>query len=441
MPVKITKRIRDVIKRDKKRMATTTRGETLFVADRGEGDYVYDIANNKFLDFSSFISVYNLGVNANNEVRSAIISQTSKLTHGAFNDFYSEVPLEFAENLVTMFPKEFGRVFLSNSGTEANEAALKFSKMYNDRPYSFSFYGAFHGRTIGSLSITASKSRHREHLGSMLGPTVRAPYAYCYRCPFKLEYPSCGMACVDYIKKYPLTKEVNPKEVSALFVEPIQGEGGYIVPPKEFIKEMRNIADEHGMLLVSDEIQAGYMRAGKFLAMDNFDVKADIYTMAKGIGGGLPLGVTVTKTSLGDLPPGIFSGTMGGNLVVAAAANASLNYIKRHQSELKSGISRKGKYMMKRLEHMRDRYEIVGDVRGMGMMIGIEFVKDKKTKEPAVKERDMVIENAFYDNLLLLPCGVSVIRVIPPLTMSDEHIEEGMNILEAAIKKVNSMRK
>ncbi len=439
--VKITNKTRNIIKRDKKTMIKTTRGSTLFVPEHGDGDFVYDVENNKFIDFSSFISVYNLGVNGNKEIKSAIVNQLGKLTHGAFNDFYSEVPLEFAENLLTMFPKGFGRVYLSNSGTEAIEAAIKFSKSYNDRPYIFSFYGAFHGRTIGSLSATTSKSVHRAHLGSVLGPAIHAPYAYCYRCPLKLEYPSCAMACVDYIKKYPLTKEVNPKEISALFIEPIQGEGGYVVPPKEFVKEMRELADEHGMLLVSDEIQAGYMRTGKFLSMENFGVEADIYTIAKSSGGGLPLGITVTRSSLGDVQEGLFSGTMGGNLVVAAAANASLNYIKKHESELKSGIARKGKYMMKRLNDMKEKYEIVGDVRGLGMMIGVEFVKDKKSKEPAPQERNDIIDNAFYNNLILLPCGVSTIRVIPPLTMADKNIEEGMDILESAIKKINAERK
>lgn len=441
MVVKITSKTRNIIKRDKKTMLKTTRGSTLFVAERGDGDFVYDVENNKFIDFSSFISVYNLGVNGNNEIKSAIVDQLSKLTHGAFNDFYSEVPLGFAENLLTMFPKDFGMVYLSNSGTEAIEAAIKFSKSYNDRPYIFSFYGAFHGRTIGSLSATVSKSVHRAHLGSVIGPAIHAPFANCYRCPLKLEYPSCAIACVDYIKKYPLTKEVNPKEISALFMEPIQGEGGYVVPPKEFVKEMRKMADEHGMLLVSDEIQAGYMRTGKFLAMDNFGVEADIYTIAKSSGGGLPLGITVTRSSLGDIEEGLFGGTMGGNLVVAAAANASLTYIKKHERELTAGISRKGKYIMKRLNDMKERYEIVGDVRGIGMMIGVELVKDKKTKEPGIEERNKIINNAFYNNLLILPCGISTIRIIPPLTMADKNIEEGMNILESAIKKANSTRK
>ncbi len=323
MGIKIGNRTRQIIERDGEVILTTTRGSVPFVAERGDGDYAYDIEGNRFVDFSSFISVYNLGVDANKEVRTAAKKQIDKLMHSAFTDYYAELPVTFAENLMKMMPNGFGKVFYSNSGTEANEAALKFSKLFTKRQYTLSFYGGFHGRTMGSLSLTASKAVQREHFGPF-NSVIHVPYAYCYRCPFGKEYPSCGMACVDYIKKYPLSKEVSAKEVSAIFIEPIQGEGGYIVPPKEFVYEMRKLADDHGMLLVADEVQSGYMRTGKFLALDNFGVKADIYTMAKAIGGGLPMGVTVTRSSLGDVPFGTHSNTFGGNLVSVAAAEASL---------------------------------------------------------------------------------------------------------------------
>ncbi len=440
MAVKISKRIKDILAKDSKLMINTTKDKVPFVAARGGGDFAWDIDGNKFIDFSSFISVYNLGDEANKKIQEAITTQSKELIHAAFTDYYSEKPLQFAEKLMTMFPKGFGRTFFSNSGTEANEGALKLARLYSKRQYMFSFYGGFHGRTIGSLSLTVSKHRQREGFGDMFGPTLHAPYAYCYRCPFKLEYPSCGLACVDYIKKYPLSKEANPKDVAAIFMEPIQGEGGYVVPPKEFVVEMRKIADEHGILLISDEVQAGFMRTGKFLAMDNFGVEADIYTMAKAFAGGVPIGATVARNSLGNIPKGALSNTFGGNLVAIAAANASLDYIKKNESNLKSGISRKGKYIMTRLKDMLERYEIIGDVRGIGMMIGVEFVKDKKSKKPAQEERDKVIETAFYNNLLMLPCGESSLRVIPTLTMADKNIEEGMDILENAIKKVNGSR-
>jgi len=412
---------------------TTTRSEIPFVPSKGDGDFVYDISGNKFIDFSSFISVYNFGINGNNEVRAAIKKQVDNLTHAAFTDYYAEEPVAFAENLITMFPKGFGKVFFSNSGTEANEAAIKYSKLFTKRQYSMAFYNSFHGRTYGSLSLTSSKLSQREHFGPF-NSVIHVPYAYCYRCPFGKEYPSCAMACIDYIKKYPLSKEISPKEVAAIFIEPVQGEGGYIVPPKEFVKEIRKMATDSGMLLVSDEVQSGYMRTGKFLALDNFGVEADIYTMAKAIGAGLPMGATVTRTSLGDVPEGAHSNTFGGNLAAVAGGDALLKYVKKNRTSLENQAVEKGKVIMGRLNELKDRYEIIGDVRGIGLMIGVEFVKSKKTKEPAIKERDRIILEAFNNGLVMLPCGTSSIRIIPPITISKSSIANGLEIFEQAVK-------
>lgn len=436
---KLTDKIKRIIARDRKVIMTTTRGDIPFVASHGDGDFVYDVSGNKFIDFSSFISVYNFGDNNTKEVRKAAKKQMDLLMHSAFTDYYAELPVTFAENLLTMFPNGFGKVFFSNSGTEANEAAIKFSKLFTKRQYSLAFYNSFHGRTLGALSLTSSKLAQREHFGPF-NSVVHAPYAYCYRCPFGKEYPSCGMACVDYIKKYPLKREVSGKEVAAMFVEPVQGEGGYVVPPKEFIKGIREIAEDNGMLFVSDEVQSGYMRTGKFLALDNFGVKADIYTMAKAVGGGLPMGVTVTRSTLGEIPEGSHSNTFGGNLVAVAAANEQIKYVKRNREVLESQTKRKGRYMMSRLDRMKDRYEMMGDVRGLGMMIGIEFVKDKKSKTPAPQERDDVIVESFNEGLVMLPCGDSSLRIIPPITIEQKNIDEGLDILEGAIKRVDSKR-
>ncbi len=440
MRIKITDRTRDIIARDRKVMLTTTREHYPFVSHKAEGDYTYDIEGNRFIDFATFISVYNFGENASKLVRDAIRSQVGNLMHAAFTDYYSELPVVFAENLVKMFPKGFGRVFFSNSGAEANEAAIKFSKIFTKRQYMMGFYNGFHGRTLGSLSLTASKNVQREHFGPF-NAVVHAPYAYCYRCPFNQEYPSCGMACVDYIKKYPLAKEVPPSEVAAIFVEPVAGEGGYIVPPKEFIQGIREIASDNGILMVSDEVQAGYMRTGTFLAMDHFKVEADIYTMAKAVGAGLPMGVTVTRSSLGNIPSGSHANTFGGNLAAVAGADAQLGYVRKNYGELQAAAYRKGKRMMKRLKQMMEDYEIVGDVRGLGMMIGVELVKDKRSKEPAVEEQEKVLEQCFSNGLLLLPCGTSSIRLIPPLTISDANLETGLNLFEDAIKSANRNRK
>ncbi|MGC8537660.1 MAG: aminotransferase class III-fold pyridoxal phosphate-dependent enzyme [Candidatus Micrarchaeia archaeon] len=434
--VKIGDRTRRIIARDKKVFLTTTREVYPFVADHGSGDFVYDFEGNKFLDFSSFISVYNLGVNGTPEIRKAVIEQAGKLMHSAFTDYYAELPVEFAENLLKLMPSGFGKMFLSNSGTEANEAAIKFSKLFTNRQYLMAFYNAFHGRSTGSLALTASKIVQREHFGPFSG-TVHVPYAYCYRCPLKQTYPDCGFACIDYIKKYPLSKEVSGKEIAAFVLEPIQGEGGYVVPPMDYFKEIKKLADDYGMLLIDDEVQAGYMRTGKFLALDNFGIKADIYTMAKAVGGGLPLGVTVASTSLGDIPSGSHATTFGGNLLSIAAANASIKYILSNKQKLSREVVQKGALMMKRLIQMKDDYEIIGDVRGIGLMVGVELVKDKKSKAPAVKEREGILNDLFQSGMLVLPAGESSIRLIPPLTVSYENLEKGINMFESAIAKAS----
>jgi acetylornithine/succinyldiaminopimelate/putrescine aminotransferase len=238
-----------------------------------------------------------------------------------------------------MFPKGFGKMFLSNSGTEANEAAMKFARIFTKRQYIISFYNSFHGRTMGSLGLTASRSVHRAHFGPF-NSIIHAPYPYPYRCLFNRGEHDCGEDYLGFIEDYILKKEVDPQEVAAIFFEPIQGEGGYIVPTKSFMKGLRKLADEHGILLVTDEIQAGYMRTGKFLALENFGIEADIYTMAKALGGGLPIGATIARKSLGDLPSGAHANTFGGNHIAVAAASASLNYVKAHKREKRNDIQK-----------------------------------------------------------------------------------------------------
>ncbi len=436
--IKLTKTTFDLIARDKKIMFTTTREHYPFVAAKGSGDYAWDVEGNKFLDFSSFISVYNFGVNGSAAVRKAAKDQIDKLMHAAFLDYHAELPVRFAENLLTMFPKGFGRVFLSNSGTEANEDAIKLARLFTKRSYLVGFTNAFHGRSLGSLGLTATKLVHREHYGPFPN-TIHSLYPNFYRDQFHASDPDeHALACIDHLEKVIMAKEYSPKEIAAIFVEPIQGEGGYIVPPRIFMKELRRIADENNIILVSDEVQAGYMRTGKFLAMDNFGVTADIYTMAKAIGGGLPMGATIAKRSFGDTPSGSHAGTFGGNLVAVAAASATLDYIKKNKTGIESMVKRKNRIMMKRLNELRDNYEIVGDVRGLGMMLAIELVKDKRTKEHAIEERTKIVEDSFYNGLLLLPAGTSAIRIIPPITISEKALEEGFDILEGSVKKVNA---
>ncbi|MGC8567748.1 MAG: aminotransferase class III-fold pyridoxal phosphate-dependent enzyme [Candidatus Micrarchaeia archaeon] len=438
--IKIGSKAKKIIERDKKIFLTTTRVPYSFVSDHAEGEYAYDIEGNKFIDFSSYVAVYSFGLNETKEIRSAVKTQIDKLMHSAFTDYYSALPVEFGEQLLTMFPKGFGKLFLSNSGTEANEAAAKFARIFTGKNYIMSFYNSFHGRSLGSLAFTSHSTVQREHFGPF-PYAMHVPYPYCYRCPFHMEYPSCGFACIDYIKEYPLQRETSSKEIAGFIAEPIQGEGGYIVPPKDYFKKLKKLLDSEGILLIDDEIQAGYMRAGSFLALDKFGVTADIYTMAKAAGGGLPLGITVVSNAIGDIPPGSHATTFGGNLASVAAAYALLKHLKSNMKKVESDIEKKSSFIMKRLKEMQENYELLGDVRGMGMMIGIELVKSKKTKEPAPEEVKAVLVEAFNNGLLLLPAGDSSIRIIPPIIISMENLAKGLDILEAAIKRVNSTLK
>lgn len=434
MAVKIGSKVREAIKRDREVIFTTTREEFPLVVDHGSGDYIYDIEGNRFIDFSSFVSVYTLGVNTNKQIRNAAKKQIDKLTHAMFMDYYAELPVRFAEKLITMFPQGFGRVFFSNSGTEAIEDAIKLAKIFTKRRHLIAFYGAFHGRSLGSLSLTASKTAHRAHFGPFVNVS-HAPFPNPYRCESHTEDPEeCSKESLEFIEKNILGREVPPEEVAAIFFEPIQGEGGYVVPPRNFFKGLRELADKHDILLVDDEIQAGYMRTGEFLALSNFGVEADIYTMAKTLGGGFPLAATVARRSLGDTPAGSHAGTFGANLVAVAAADASLDYLKRNMRSLQNQVREKGSKIMKRLNEMKESYEMVGDVRGIGMMIGMELVNNKESKEYAVKERDKVIMDCFNKGLILLPAGKSTIRVIPPITISTANLEKGLDIIEEAIK-------
>ena len=285
---KITQRSRDIIERDSKVIPSMTRPYEI-VIDHAEGSTIYDVEGNSYIDFAASVAVMNIGYNCK-KVKEAVCAQMEKMVHCGFSDFHAEAPVKLAEKLCSMTGYE--KVFLSNSGAEAVEAAMKLAFWYTKRNSMVAFYRAFHGRTLGALSLTSSKIRHKEHFPSFR--VVHSDYAYCYRCPLNLEYPGCGISCAKEIEKIIFKRELSPKDTAAIVVEPIQGEGGFIVPPKEFHTEIRRICDENDVLLIADEIQSGGFRTGKFMAMENFEVRADIVCMSKSIGGGIPLGATLS---------------------------------------------------------------------------------------------------------------------------------------------------
>ncbi|MCJ7517602.1 MAG: aminotransferase class III-fold pyridoxal phosphate-dependent enzyme, partial [Methanomassiliicoccales archaeon] len=295
--------------------------------------------------------------------------------------------------------------------------------------------GAFHGRTMGSLSLTASKPVQRRRFFPLVPGAVHIPFAYCYRCPYHLEYPSCGIWCAKILEEVYFESFLPSDEVAALFIEPVQGEGGYVVPPIEFIKIMRNVTKKHGILFVDDEVQAGMGRTGRLWGIEHFGVTPDILCAAKALGSGVPIGATVYHRKYDFGVQGAHSNTFGGNLLACASALATIDVIENE------GIieiaAKNGRHLRKRLDEMMNENEIIGDVRGLGMMQATELVENRRTKKPAKKARDRIVELCYKRGVILLPCGKSGIRYIPPLTTPVEQIDAGIDVIESAFKDVS----
>ena len=416
-----------IIKRDHKVISQSYSREYSFVLKKSRDCYVYDIDGRRYLDFAAGIAVANVG-HTNPEVVRAVTKQVKLSTHAAFADFYAELPVKFVETLLTFLPKDLNNVFLSNSGTEAIEAAYKCARWHSKKKWTIAFTPCFHGRTMGSLSMTNSLPVQRERYSPFL-PVKHTPYPYEYRWKKKED---CATDCLNLLEKRIKSCKNN---LASIFFEPVSGEGGYIVPPKLFVKGLRRLCNEYNVLLCDDEVQAGLYRTGTFLAIENFNIKPDIVSISKAIGGGIPLGATVANKKIMDWPRGSHANTFGGNLIACAAGIATLNFMK------KKGLGEKSKkiggYMLERLKQLEEKYETVGDVRGLGLMIGIELVKDKRTKKHAIEERQQILCKASEKGLLLLPAGKSVIRICPPLTLTKEQADLGIDILEDSIKEVS----
>ncbi|ABL77945.1 acetyl ornithine aminotransferase family protein [Thermofilum pendens] len=403
------------------------------VAKRAHGVWVEDVDGNVYLDFNSGIGVTNTG-HCHPKVVKAIKEQAERLLHYSLTDFLYEEPVKLAEKLVSITPGRFPKkVFYTNSGTESIEAAIKTARGHfrGTRPYIIAFAGSFHGRTYGSLSLTSSKPVQRRHLGPLLPGVFHAPYPYCYRCPFRQKYPECNLWCVDFIEEWMLKKYVPPEEVAAFVVEPIAGEGGYIVPPPEFFKRLRELADKYGILLVVDEVQSGFGRTGKWFAIEHFGVEPDIIAVAKGIASGLPLGAIIGRAEVMDLPPGSHASTFGGNPVSCAAALATIEVIE--EEKLLDNATRVGEYAMKRLRELQEEIPYIGDVRGKGLMIGVELIARDGSPNPKLLQK--TLEIAFKKGLLVIGAGVSTIRIAPPLIITQQEMETGLRILEESLRE------
>jgi len=422
---------RAILKRDAQVISHSMGRQYPLVLRNANGVNLWDVDDNRYLDFTAGIAVMNVGWNHPNVVH-AVEQQIKTLSHGAFLSFYSDVPVTFAERLIGLLPPPLDQVYLSNSGAESVEAAMKLARYRTKRKYFVSFYGGFHGRTYGALSLTTTKVVHRKGFGPFL-PVIHVPFPDPYR-PCDGEPGTSAEDTTLNIMEKVFRKEVSPEEVAAIFVEPIQGEGGYIVPPKTFLGELRSICDENGILLVADEVQSGCYRTGTFLASEQFGVTPDIVCLSKAIGGGLPLGVTVSSEEIMTWPPGSHASTFAGNSIACAAGTAVVDIMKG--PGFGDHVVQMGEYLLKGLRELQQDYEIIGDVRGRGLMSAIELVRSKTTKEPATEERVTIILHAFKSGLTLLPAGESAIRFCPPLTIEKEDVDTGLEILRASIETV-----
>jgi 4-aminobutyrate aminotransferase len=407
-----------------------TRDYPLVIA-RGEGAVVEDVDGNTFLDCAAGIAVNSTGV-SHPDVVKAIADQAARFIHMSGTDFYYEPQVRLAEELSALVPIEGDvRTFFGNSGTEATEAAVKLSRYHTRRPNIIAFLGSFHGRSLGSLALTSSKSVQRRGFGPLMPGVYHAPYPDTYR--FNGSADACAEASLSFIRDQILVHLTAPDEVGAIVVEPIQGEGGYIVPPKAFLQGLRELTKQHGMMLVLDEVQSGMGRTGKMFAAEHFDLTGDIVNIAKGIASGLPLGVTCARKDVMTWPPGAHASTFGGNPVSCAAALVTIRLLKEQFVQNAATV---GAHLMDGFRALADKHPLIGDVRGRGLMIGVELVRDRTTKERAVDQRNAVVQAMFRRGVLILGAGRNAVRFAPPLVLTKAQADDVVRIFDEALSEV-----
>ena len=424
-----------IIERDAKVVSPSYTRDYPLVISRGEGAFVEDVDGNVFLDCTAGIAVTSTG-HSHPDVVAAIVEQAGKFLHMSGTDFYYEPQVRLAEELSAIAPMPGPhRTFFGNSGTEAMEAAIKLARYHTKRQNLIAFFGAFHGRSMGSLSLTASKLAQRKGFSPLVPGVFHVPYANCYRCPVNATPDTCAAECLRFLEEQTLVHVVSPDEVAAIVVEPIQGEGGYVVPPNVFHERLRELTCRHGMLLVVDEVQSGMGRTGKWFAIEHAGVQPDMVATAKGIASGLPLGVVIARSALMAWPAGAHASTFGGNPVACAASLATITLIRQ---QLMKNAADVGGHLLAAVKELMKKHQLIGDVRGRGLMIGIELVRDRQTKERAVTERDRVVLECFRRGLLVLGAGRNAIRLSPPLVLTRDQADTAVRILDEALSDVVS---
>jgi 4-aminobutyrate aminotransferase len=424
-----------IIAQDERYASTSYIKEYPLVVARGEGAMIEDVDGNRYLDFMAGIAVASTG-HSHPKVVAAIEAQARKFLHICSTDFYYEGFSAVCERLAKLAPgPEPKKVFLTNSGTEATEGAIKLVRAHTKRQNIIAFRGSFHGRTMGAISLGASKVKYRQNFGPLLPGVYHLPYANPYKCAVCREPASCTdpLACALNEAEALFHQRVAPGEIAAVFIEPILGEGGYIVPPRAFLQYWRDFCDEHGAVLVFDEVQSGVGRTGHMFASQLLEVTPDVTLLAKGLASGMPLGAIVAKESVMTWARGTHGSTFGGNPVCCAAALATLDLI---EGSLRQNAATVGSFLMKGARELQRKHDIIGDVRGAGLMVGIKFVRDRATKETYHGLVPELEHAAFKKGLLLLGCGRSTIRLAPPLIVDEEDASIALRILDEVISQV-----
>ena len=422
-----------VVERDGRVVSPSYTRDYPLVVKRGRGAVIEDVDGNSFLDFAAGIAVVSTG-HCHPEVVAAIQKQASELIHMSGTDFYYPNMVELAEKLASIAPgKEPKRVYFGNSGTEAVEAAIKLAKYHTKRDKLVAFHGAFHGRTMGALSLTASRAVQRKGFGTLLSGVFHMPFPDTYRGTYGIRPENASADCLSYLENELFRRRVDPDEVAGIFIEPVQGEGGYLPAPAEFLQGLEKICHKYGIMLVADEVQSGMGRTGKWWAVDYAGVEPDIICTAKGIASGMPLSAIITKASVMDWKPGAHASTFGGNPGCIAAALATLGLIERGYM---ANAARMGESIKRQTANWPERHKIVGEVRGRGLMIGIEFVRDQKTKERAPDLRNRIVQMAFHKGLLVLGSGDTTLRLCPPLMIDEAQAEFAVRTLDGIITEI-----
>lgn len=418
---------RAIIERDAAWTSPSYIKEYPLVIGGGAGAMVEDVDGNRYIDFMAGIAVSATGYN-HPKVVAAIREQAERFLHICGTDFYFEGFARLAERLATLAPgPSRKRVFLTNSGTEAIEGAIKLARFHTRRPALIAFHGSFHGRTYGAMSLTSSKAKQHRHFGPFLPEVYHVPFADPYRGGGDAEAIRHSLGALADL----FARQVAPDDVAAIFVEPVQGEGGYVMPPAGFLRALRDLCDRHGILLVADEVQSGMGRTGRMWACEWEGVEPDILTTAKGLGSGMPIGAFIARDSVMTWDAGTHGSTFGGNPVSCAAALATLEIVEQSLPHIRE----MGERMLSHARRLQEKYAVAGDVRGKGLMLGIEFVKDRATREPYPEIVDRITERAFRRGLLLLPCGQSTFRLAPPLVLDQYDVDTGMGILDECLKE------